>query len=365
MRRNPFTRLKRQAEKLDLYERAQLFLSSVYYCDEEMIDMAMSGCPPKDAIELHCHLNALIYVASFVVIRMTAYESNFYTSYTIASHLAVIDPDHKAAHCTEEFGMHYEDQGQGPAVLFVHGFPLDHTLWTHQIEALSDAYRVIAVDLRGHGQSEATPGPYSMATLADDLHGLLQALEVERATLAALSMGGYVLMAFWRAYPQSVRALVLTDTRAGADTPEGRQKRKETVEQVRAEGTEDVIEGMLPRLLSRTTMRDKPEVVAHTREMMARASVEGVIGALQGMAARPDSTPTLKTVSVPTLIVVGEQDVITPPDTAQAMQDAILTGGRTTQVKLVQVPDVGHMVPIEAPETYNQLLRGFLGDLPD
>ena len=263
------------------------------------------------------------------------------------------------------FEMYYEDQGQGPAVLFVHGFPLDHTLWTQQIEALSDDYRVIAVDLRGHGQSEATPGPYSMATLADDLHGLLQALEVERATLAALSMGGYVLMAFWRAYPQSVRALVLTDTRAGADTPEGRQKREETVRQVRAEGTEDVVEGMLPRLLSRTTMRDKPEVVAHTREMMARASVEGVIGALQGMAARPDSTPTLKTISVPTLIVVGEQDVITPPDTAQAMQDAILTGGRTTQVKLVQVPDVGHMAPIEAPETYNQLLRGFLGDLPD
>jgi len=266
--------------------------------------------------------------------------------------------------------MNYEDIGSGPALLLVHGFPLDRTLWTYQVEALRHDYRLIVPDLRGHGQSQAPPGPYRMDQMADDLRALLQQLGIEQVVLAGLSMGGYIAFAFWRIYSHLVRALVLVDTRAAADTAESRQNRYAMVEQVKTEGTKAMVEGMLPKLLSPTTLDSKSKVVMHARRMMTNTPPAGVIGALQGMAQRPDSTPTLATISVPTLIVVGEDDVITPPGEAEVMRTAILATrhGRDTPkipaVTLVRIADAGHLAPLENPGAFNQALREFLAGLP-
>jgi 3-oxoadipate enol-lactonase len=183
-----------------------------------------------------------------------------------------------------------------------------------------------------------------------------------------LSMGGYIAFAFWRLYPHRVRALVLADTRAVADTPQGRQNRQESVQRVQAQGTQAIVEGMLPKLLSPNTLQNRPKVVAHVRRMMTHTPATGVVGALQGMAERPDATLTLSTITVPTLIVVGADDAITPPAEAEAMRETILSaqGERTAGDKVhgVIIPDAGHLTPLENPPAFNQALREFLAGLP-
>jgi pimeloyl-ACP methyl ester carboxylesterase len=263
------------------------------------------------------------------------------------------------------FRMNYEVHGDGPVMLFVHGFPLDHTMWHHQVKAFASSYRVIVPDLRGHGQSEAVPGPYQMDQLADDLKALLAKIDTGPVILAGLSMGGYIAFAFWRAYPHLVQAMALIDTRAGSDTVEGRNNRYAMSAQVKAEGTAAMVEGMLPKLLSPVTLEHRPKVVSHTLRMMADTSAIGVIGALEGMAARPDSTPTLATISVPTLIVVGEHDSITPPTEAQTMQTEIQASGQAPSVTLTEIPDAGHLAPLENPDAFNQAFRNFLAKLAD
>lgn len=270
-------------------------------------------------------------------------------------------------HVINGFRMNYQDAGDGPPLLLVHGFPLDHTLWIHQIETFKGDYRVILPDLRGHGQSEAPPGPYRMDRMAADLSALLQELKIERVVLGGLSMGGYVVFAFWRLYPERVRALLLANTRAAADTREGKQNRQAMIERVQAAGKDAIVEDLLLKLLSPATLERKPEVVAHARQMMANTPASGVIGALQGMAQRPDSTPTLATITVPTLIIVGEDDTIIPPAEGEAMRSQILSkrDDPAPTVGLVRVPQAGHLAPMENPTAFNQALRGFLATLPD
>jgi 3-oxoadipate enol-lactonase len=269
------------------------------------------------------------------------------------------------------FRMNYEDVGSGPALLLVHGFPLDRTMWTHQIEAFKNDYRLIVPDLRGHGQSQAPRGPYRMDQMADDLRALLAELEIEQVVLAGLSMGGYIALAFWRIYPHLVRGLVLSDTRAAADTAEGRQNRYAMIEQVEVEGTESIVEGMLPKMLSPVTLENEQKILLHTRRMMTNTPPAGVVGALQGMARRPDSTPTLATITVPTLILVGEDDAITPPAEAETMRASIRAPrhGRTARhvpdVTLARIPHAGHLAPLENAVAVNQALRHFLASLPD
>lgn len=263
------------------------------------------------------------------------------------------------------FQMNYQDVGSGRAVLFVHGFPLDHTLWTYELEVLRDDFRLIAPDLRGHGKSEVTPGSYTMDQLADDLYALLEQLNVRQVVLAGLSMGGYVALAFWRRYSHVVRALILADTRAAADTPEDREGRYAMIQRVEVEGTEAIVDDMLPKLLSPFTLENRPEVVAKARHMMANTPAGGVVGALRGMAQRPDSTPALATIAVPTLIAVGEDDIITPPSEAETMQREIVTAGQAPDVVLARIPQAGHLAPLENPAAFNQAFRELLTDLPD
>ena len=248
----------------------------------------------------------------------------------------------------------------GKAVLFVHGFPLNHTMWRFQLDELGGEYRMIAPDLRGLGKSDV-PEPhtsYSMDAYATDLKNLLDRLGLSRVVLVGLSMGGYISFAFNRLFPDRIRALVLVDTRAGADSPEGFEGRMNAIEVVKSRGSGAIVDSMIPKLFSPETLKKRPGIVSDVRTMMEQQNPVGVMGALWAMAHRPDSRPDLPGIRVPALVVVGEEDVLTPPSEAKSMADAI-PGAR-----LEVIPHAGHMSPMEAPERFNKVLLEFLRQLP-
>lgn len=243
-------------------------------------------------------------------------------------------------------------QGEGPAVLFIHGYPLDRTIWEHQVRTL-EGYRRIAPDLRGMGLSDAPDLGYSMGTYAEDLFALLESLGVDDVVLCGLSMGGYVAFEFLRRWRQRVRGLVLVDTRAEADTPDGRRGRDVSAGLARERGAEAIADAMLPALLATGAPAALQERV---RRMITSTSVPGIIGALGAMRDRPDSTALLPILGdLPTLVIVGADDQLTPPDQARRMAAAI-PGAR-----LEVVPGAGHLTPLEQPEVVSRLVREFLG----
>jgi len=258
----------------------------------------------------------------------------------------------------KDFRLAYTDAGQGPPLLFVHGYPLSRGLWEPQIEALVDVARVLAPDLRGFGDSQPVPGPYSMELFADDLNAFLDALEIdEPAVICGLSMGGYVTFAFYRKYAHRVRGLVLTSTRAVPDSAEGKARRDQAAAEAMQAGVASVVDGMIPKLLAPQNLKNRPELVERASAIMSSASLQGVVGALNAMKDRPDSTPTLGRIAVPTLIVHGAEDSIVPLAEARQIADAI-PGAR-----LEVIPDAGHLLNIENPEAYNRVVRQFLGSL--
>ena len=246
-----------------------------------------------------------------------------------------------------------EVRGDGPALLLIHGFPLDHTMWAHQFATLK-GWRRIAPDLRGCGLSNAPGDDCSMATYADDLVRLLDQMQVKKAVVAGLSLGGYVAFELLRRYRDRVAGLILLDTRADADTAEGRASRETLIEVARKAGPGAVGERMLPRLLGRTTQRTQPHLVPQVKEMAVRWSVPGMVGALGAMRDRPDSTALLQTVDVPTLVVVGERDAADFQAIAQALARGI-PGARR-----VVVPGVGHLPCLEAPAAFAREVLAFL-----
>lgn len=254
----------------------------------------------------------------------------------------------------------YDEQGDGLPVVFLHGFPHDRTLWTAQRRALASRTRAIVPDLRGFGES-TTRGPYSMDQYADDLAGLLDVLGVREAVVCGLSMGGYVAMAFWRRHATRVRALVLCDTKASPDTDEARGARDEAIALVKSEGVSTLANKQLERMVGATTHAQRPDVVETVRAMMARQPEAGVIGALTALRDRPDSRPTLQAVSVPVLVLVGSEDVLTPPTDAQAML-ALLPAD--TPHRLDVVADAGHAICVERPAAVTFALHEFLATLP-
>jgi pimeloyl-ACP methyl ester carboxylesterase len=246
-------------------------------------------------------------------------------------------------------------RGSGPAVLLVHGYPVDRTLWRAQLADL-DGWRRIAPDLRGLGRSDAPDLGYSMATYAEDLAALLDALGEEDVVMVGLSMGGYVAFEFLRRYRARVRALVLMGTRAEPDSPEGKRARDAAAALARDGGARAVADQMLPRVLSAGAQE---EVVAEVRRMMEAAPVPGIVGALGAMRDRPDSTALLPGLGgLPTLVVVGEDDAFTPPVAARAMADAI------PGAQFAVLPGAGHFPPIERPAETTRVLREFLAALP-
>jgi 3-oxoadipate enol-lactonase len=252
----------------------------------------------------------------------------------------------------------YTDLGQGPVVLMLHGFPFDRSMWRGQVEKLSPRFRVIAPDFRGHGETSVTREPSAMEELAEDLAALLDELNVPRAVVCGLSMGGYVALAFYRAHPSRVRALVLADTRPNADTEDARRTREETARRALAEGMAPIADAMLPKLLSTSTREHSPEVVERVRRMMLGVKPEGAAAALRGMAERRDQTDLLPKIDVPTLVIVGSEDSVTPPSDAEAMHS------RIDGARLVVIEGAGHVSNVERPVEFDRALVEFLEGLP-
>lgn len=253
------------------------------------------------------------------------------------------------------FEMAYDDtNGSGVPLLLIHGFPLDRTLWAAQVRGLADVARVIAPDLRGFGESGMPTGSVTMDTYADDLRGLLDALGVKNAVVAGLSMGGYIAFAFYRKNAARVRGLILADTKAGPDSPEGKKGRDDNIALARAQGAGAVGDKMMPKMLTPKTAAERADIANAARAMMARQSVAAVVSALEAMRDRPDSTPTLAEIKAPTLVVTGAEDALIPPKEAEAMRDAI-RGAR-----LVSIPGAAHLANLDQPDTFNAAVREFL-----
>ena len=250
-------------------------------------------------------------------------------------------------------------RGEGVPVLFVHGFPFDRTVWRHQLATLSRVRR-IAPDLRGVGDSSAPPDvdAYSLTRYADDLVAVLDALGVRQAVLCGLSMGGYIIFELLRRHPERVKALILADTKPEPDSAEAKRGREELTQVAQRDGQDAVIERLLPRLLAAATQTTQPEVAGQVREMARRWSVPGLVGALRTLRDRPDSTKTLRSVRMPTLVLVGSEDEIAPPEAARAM--AQLIPGAQCHV----VPAAGHIAPLEQPLATSRVLADFLRAIP-
>ena len=277
-----------------------------------------------------------------------------------------------------------DDRGSGLPLLMVHGFPLDHTMWAGQIDGLggkgdsphlceapsgpfrqmgtvpfSPPLRVIAPDLRGFGRSRRRGADkVTMADFADDLAALLDALEIsEPVVLCGLSMGGYIAFAFWRQHAARLRALILCDTRAAADGPEAAAARAVMAERVLCEGPAPLVETMLPRVLGAATLRKRPDLVENVRRVMMAADPRGVAAATRGMAERPDMTESLPQIGCPTLVVVGAEDVVSPPAEMRGIAAAI------PAARFVEIPSAGHLSPLEKPAAVNAAIAEFLATL--
>jgi pimeloyl-ACP methyl ester carboxylesterase len=246
------------------------------------------------------------------------------------------------------------DDGSGPPILFVHGFPLAHAMWDEQ-RSISRGFRTIAPDLRGFGESDATAGTTSMDRFAADLHAVLDGLGVgEPVVYVGLSMGGYIAWPFIAQRPGRVRALVLANTRVVSDTPAAAEARRESARKVLSEGVAAIEAGMIEKLFSPVTRTSNPAVVEKAGTMIRRAKPEGVAGALLGMAERPDVSNRLAGLAVPTLVVAGEDDALASPTEMEGFARAI------PDAAFVRVEGAGHMTPMENPAAFNGALSRFL-----
>ncbi len=252
--------------------------------------------------------------------------------------------------------LNYVVQGanNGLPVVFIHGFPFSHRMWGPQLEALPHRCRAIAYDVRGHGDSDVGNGQYTVELFVDDLIGLLDHLAVDRAVVCGLSMGGYIALRAVERHPERFRGLVLCDTRSEADTDEARIKRAGTSAAVRSRGVSAFAEEFVKLVLAPRTLTANTSVVQKVKELITANDPLGVCGTLLALAARTDTTPALPAMNLPTLILVGEHDTLTPPADAQAMARAL------PDAALHVIPGAGHMSNLENPAAFNEHLLGFL-----
>ncbi|MGV7229059.1 MAG: alpha/beta fold hydrolase [Nitrospirales bacterium] len=248
----------------------------------------------------------------------------------------------------------YTDQGNGTPLVFIHAFPLSKTMWQPQVDALKDTHRVITIDLGGHGESNIVLWNDSLDGYAKNVIRLLDHLEIAQAVFVGLSMGGYTLFSIYRHYADRVKALVLADTRAQADTEEGKAGRQSMAEVAFKDSASAIADLMLPKLLAPATIEQRPEIVEQVRQMILQTSTAGIVVDLVAMAARPDSTDLLSTITCPTLVIVGEDDQATPVAESQYIAQRI--PGST----FVTIPQAGHLSNFEQPAAFNQALRSFL-----
>jgi 3-oxoadipate enol-lactonase len=258
---------------------------------------------------------------------------------------------------SDDAEIFYELRGQGPPVVLLHPFPCDHEFWNPVAAALESRYQLILPDLRGHGDSEIGDGTALMQKHASDIARVLDAVGIGKAAFIGCSIGGYILFEFWRRFRERVTSLVLCDTRPQADTAEARANRLKAAATVLEKGTEPFLETMIPKLMGRTTVSSRPDLVVGASAMMRRMSAEDISQVQRGMAERPDSVADLKTINVPTLIVIGEEDVLSTVADGELMRQNIAG----SQLKVI--PKAGHYAPWEQPVAVGTVLRQFLDDV--
>jgi len=246
----------------------------------------------------------------------------------------------------------YDDGGSGPPLILLHGYPFNRSMWNDQAGLLRKSYRVLVPDLRGHGDSEVAPA--TIDGMAHDIGELMTSLGISDATIGGLSMGGYIALAFYRLFPERVRALALADTRAAADTDEVKQNRKKQAERALSEGMNRIAKDLLPKVLSPETIAKRPDIVERVRRMIVATKPEGAAAALKAMGERDDQSDLLPRIGVPTLIMVGKDDTITPVEESESMQREI--PGSVLEV----IEGAGHLSNIEQPEQFNGALLDFL-----
>jgi len=249
----------------------------------------------------------------------------------------------------------YDVTGHGTTLLLLHAFPLSRRMWEPQLGIA--AVQAVRFDVRGLGESPPSDGIVTMERIADDAAGLLDHLGISKAVVCGLSMGGYAALAFARRHADRLGGLVLSDTRASADTPEARAARAELGQRIRTGGAKVAADAMLDKLLGPTSRERRPELTRQLRGLIEENPPAGICDALAGIAARDDSTRFLREIAVPTLVVVGEEDVLTPPSEAEALRDGI------PGAELAVVPGAGHVANLENPEAWNAAVRGFLEGL--
>lgn len=253
----------------------------------------------------------------------------------------------------------YREVGAGRPLVLLHAFPLSSAMWLEQRNGLSGLCRVITPDQRGFGGSPLGEDQPDLDAAADDVAALLDRLDLDRVVLGGLSMGGYVAMAVLRRHPDRVQALLLADTKASADADAARANRERIAAAVESDDASTVlVDEVLPTLLGRTTGERRPLVTGRVRGLVEAAPAPAVAWAQRAMAVRPDSFETLRAFDRPALVVVGEEDVLSPPPDAQAMAEALPQG------RLVVVPEAGHLTAVETPEAFNAAVAGFLAELP-
>jgi 3-oxoadipate enol-lactonase len=261
-------------------------------------------------------------------------------------------PVHEQSIETRRGRMGWLESGDGWPLMLLHGFPLRAEMWRPQLESAPPGWRFIAPDLRGFAAGPPLDRPVSMEEYALDIDALMDALEIERAAIGGVSMGGYITFALFRLAPARFTAMVLADTRSQADTPAGREGRLQMRKLLAEGGARGVAGQMLPKLLSPDAAPETVRMVRAWTESLETRAIDAAIGALMD---RPDSTPDLPRINVPALVVVGDADTITPPTDSEAMQRSL------ARSQLVVIPGAGHLSNVENPEAFSRALTDFLG----
>ena len=252
----------------------------------------------------------------------------------------------------------YDDQGIGHLpILFIHGFPFDKSMWKPQVDYFKSMHRVISYDIRGFGKSTTGIDKFSIGLFADDLIGLMDAQQIDKAVVCGLSMGGYILLNAVNRYPERFEAIILSDTQCIADSPEAKEKRYITSKQIEAGGLTDFAEGFVKNIFCKESLRDKKELVEKIKNIILSTDVSTITKTLNALAQRGEMCSSLKEIKVPALILCGKEDTVTPPEQAQFLQNNIANS------RLYSIENAGHMSNLEQPNEFNQHLSNFISEL--
>jgi 3-oxoadipate enol-lactonase len=253
----------------------------------------------------------------------------------------------------------YSDEGlyDAPVVILIHGFPFNRTMWEKQVEVLKEKYRVIAYDVRGHGNSDAGKDEFSVGLFARDLIALMDELKIEKAVLCGLSMGGYIALHAIENYTDRINALILCDTTCKADTPEGMEKRMKAIESIRESGVEAYADSSLKNFFAKSSFTKRIAEIIRVRKMMASTSEHTIVETLLALSKRKETCNFLPEIKVPVLILVGKEDIITPPEAAKFMHQRI----KSSVLHIVK--NAGHISNLENPVVFNEHLSEFIASV--